>query len=353
MRRRFPVRSSPLQSLSRGTTSLKTYARKHGSWASAKSALPATTADTRTPARRSGPNTPMRSALRWNRTTHRHSPFPAWKPSSPHFGTYEIAGALALKLADHIRSLGYHAQIHSPNDNTGIYIPLFVSAGLGQLGRERAATLSPLPGPGRGLMLITTDAPVHHDEPIDYGINKYCEECQVCVVRCPARALLREKVWYRGVQKNKLVYDRCRPIMITYEGCAVCMKVCPVQRYGMKPVMEHYVATGDILGKGTPNLEGYELRGKGYFGPGDLPHFDREAFEFPHGTKEEWLFKQFKEKLEKNGGPAEEEAVEFANELKTDGRNRHLAHRRIVSAGGSQGATTIAIVPPPPPQYDV
>ena len=47
-----------------------------------------------------------------------------------------------------------------------------------------------------------------------------------------------------------------------------------------------------------------------------MPHFDREAFEFPHGTKEEWLFKQFKEKLEKNGGPAEEEAVEFANELK-------------------------------------
>ena len=192
---------------------------------------------------------------------------PSLEAEFAHFGTYEIAGALALKLADHIRSLGYHAQIHSPNDNTGIYIPLFVSAGLGQLGAN-GQLLSPHFGSRARLMLITTDAPVHHDEPIDYGINKYCEECQVCVVRCPARALLREKVWYRGVQKNKLVYDRCRPIMITYEGCAVCMKVCPVQRYGMKPVMEHYVATGDILGKGTPNLEGYELRGKGYFGPG-------------------------------------------------------------------------------------
>jgi len=49
------------------------------------------------------------------------------------------------------------------------------------------------------------------------------------------------------------------------------MKVCPIQRYGVKAVMEHYGETGEVLGKGTHNLEGYELRDKGYFGPGDLP----------------------------------------------------------------------------------
>ena len=239
---------------------------------------------------------------------------PSLEAEFAHFGTYEIAGELALELAEHIRSLGYRAQVHSPNDNSGVFIPLFVEAGLGQLGAN-GQLLSPHFGSRARLMLITTDAPVAYDEPIDYGINKFCEQCQVCVVRCPARALLREKVWYRGVQKNKLVYDRCRPIMVTYEGCGVCMKVCPIQRYGMKPVMEHYIETGDILGKGTPNLEGYELRGKGYFGPGELPHFDREAFEFPHGTKEEWLFKQFKEKVEQNGSPDADEAKEFAESL--------------------------------------
>ncbi len=239
---------------------------------------------------------------------------PSLEAEYAHFGTYEVAGALALDLAEHIRGLGYRAQIHSPNDNTGIYIPMFVNAGLGQLGAN-GQLLSPHFGSRARLMLVTTDAPVKHDEPVDYGINKFCEQCQVCVVRCPARALLREKVWYRGIKKNKLVYDRCRPIMITYEGCGVCMKVCPVQRYGMKPVMEHYVETGEILGKGTPNLEGYEMRGKGYFGPGELPHFDRETFDFPRGTREEWLFKKFREKVAENDGPAEGEAVEFANEL--------------------------------------
>jgi len=239
---------------------------------------------------------------------------PSLEAEFAHFGTYEIAGALALDLAEHIRSLGYHAQVHSPNDNSGAFIPLFVEAGLGQLGAN-GQLLSPHFGSRARLMLITTDAPVVHDEPVDYGINKFCEECQVCVVRCPARALLREKVWYRGVKKNKLVYDRCRPVMVTYEGCAVCMKVCPIQRYGMKPVMEHYIETSEILGKGTPNLEGYELRGKGYFGPGELPHFKGKDFEFPHGTKEEWLFEEFKKKVEENGGTPNAEAVEFANEL--------------------------------------
>ena len=239
---------------------------------------------------------------------------PSLEAEFAHFGTYEIAGALALDLAEHIRSLGYHAQIHSPNDNSGAFIPLFVEAGLGQLGAN-GQLLSPHFGSRARLMLITTDAPVVHDEPVDYGINKFCEECQVCVVRCPARALLREKVWYRGVKKNKLVYDRCRPVMVKYEGCAVCMKVCPVQRYGMKPVMEHYIETSEILGKGTPNLEGYELRGKGYFGPGELPSFKGKEFEIPHGTKEEWLFKEFKRKVEENGGTPDAEAVQFANEL--------------------------------------
>ena len=275
------------------------------------------------------------SKKRWAKFTHaiclaleqdyyQTQTIPSLEAEFAHFGTYEIAGELALNLAEYIRSLGYYAQVHSPNDNSGVFIPLFVEAGLGQLGAN-GQLLSPHFGSRARLMLITTDAPVVHDDPVDYGINKFCEQCQVCVVRCPARALLREKVWYRGVQKNKLVYDRCRPVMVTYEGCAVCMKVCPIQRYGMKPVMQHYVETGEILGKGTPNLEGYELRDKGYFGPGELPHFDREMFEFPHGTKEEWLFEQFKEAVEKNGVPKKEEAMEFAGEL-----------RRIVEEGVSR-----------------
>ena len=105
----------------------------------------------------------------------------------------------------------------------------------------------------------------------------------------------RTRVTY--FRKNKLAFKRCRPVMAEYEGCGICMKVCPIQRYGMEPVMEHYVDTGEVLGKGSDNLEGYTLSDKGYFGPGELPTFERELFNMPQGRAEDWLLIEFRNKL--------------------------------------------------------
>jgi len=194
-----------------------------------------------------------------------------------------------------------------------------VQAGLGQLGAN-GQLLSPHFGSRARLMIITTDAPVNYDAPIDYGIHKFCQVCQVCVQRCPARALMKEKIWYRGAEKNKLIYKRCRPVMARYLGCGICMKVCPIQKFGLKSVMEHYIETGEVLGKGTHNLEGYTLEDKGYFGPGELPTFDPEVFEMPQGRVEDVLFEELKEKLMTNQVPdgAEGDYVlrEFAHQVK-------------------------------------
>ena len=85
--------------------------------------------------------------------------------------------------------------------------------------------LSPHFGSRVRLLMITTDALVAHDEPVDYGIHAFCSICQVCVNRCPGRALIREKVWWRGVEKFKVIAKRCRPVMTRYAACGVCMKV--------------------------------------------------------------------------------------------------------------------------------
>ena len=222
---------------------------------------------------------------------------PSREAEGPHYAVYRIMGALALDLADYVRSLGYHAQVHNPLSNSAVFIPMFVQAGLGQLGAN-GQLLSPHFGSRARLMMITTDAIVTHDKPIDYGIHAFCNICQVCVNRCPARALMRDKVWWRGAQKHKLIYKRCRPVMTRYEGCAVCMKVCPIQRYGVKATMDHYSATGLVLGKGTHLLEGYTLRDLGYFGPGELPSFNTEFFHgMPHGRSEDMAFEDLKEKI--------------------------------------------------------
>ena len=84
----------------------------------------------------------------------------------------------------------------------------------------------------------------------------------------------------------------------------------------MKPVMEHYVETGEVLGKGTDDLEGYPIPDGRYFGSGELPQFEREFFQFPHGTREEWLFEKFKERLADGEDVSQEDMEEFADQVK-------------------------------------
>lgn len=221
---------------------------------------------------------------------------PSLNAETAHFGTYEMQGPRVQELTAFIRSLGYRTQVSGPTWQYGPMIPMFVAAGLGQLGAN-GQLLSPHFGSRARLQIVFTDAKVTYDQPIDYGIHQFCQVCQVCVQRCPGRALMAEKVWYRGVEKNKLVFKRCRPVMARYLGCGICMKVCPIQKYGMPAVMEHYVQTGEVLGKGTEELEGYTLHDKGHFGPGELPTFSREFFDMPRGRQEDWLLLEFRDKL--------------------------------------------------------
>jgi hypothetical protein len=47
--------------------------------------------------------------------------------------------------------------------------------------------------------------------------------------------------------------------------------------YGLEEVLDHYDATGgQVLGKGTEELEGYSLPDRGQFGVGQLPRFNRD-----------------------------------------------------------------------------
>ena len=232
-----------------------------------------------------------------------------------HSSTYRTEGAAALELGNFIRNLGYHAQVTGSGDSPGPYIPMFVEAGLGQLG-ACGYLLTPHEGNRCRLVSVTTDAKVTYDKPIDYGIHAFCQVCQVCVNRCPGRALMRDKIWWRGLEKNKLYFKRCRPVMARYMGCGVCMKTCPIQKYGLKNVMDHYAETGQVLGKGTHDLEGYTLEGKGYFGPGELPVFDRGFFNMPHGNEFEWSFENFKDKARAEGGEISDELMqEFKREM--------------------------------------
>jgi hypothetical protein len=86
----------------------------------------------------------------------------------------------------------------------------------------------------------------------------------------------------RGIVKASINTKRCFPIVGQAHGCAICMKVCPVQRYGLDAVMDEFERSGMILGKGTEELESYHwpLDGKTY-GPGERPFISPELIEPP------------------------------------------------------------------------
>ena len=184
--------------------------------------------------------------------------------------TYGELTDAAFRLARMIRDWGYRAVADAPF-GTAASIHYGVQAGLGQLGLN-GQLLTPFAGSRVRLVLIRTDAPFGFDQPQDFGLEGICDACRSCVRRCPVSAIPARRSPHRGVLKAKINSQRCLPTVAQTEGCGICMKVCPVQRYGLKTVLEGWRATGQIPGVNTDELEGYvwPLDGK-FYGPKSRP----------------------------------------------------------------------------------
>ena len=174
------------------------------------------------------------------------------------FETYIAAGRQVLEVARFIRRQGYRCLARPPLEGWVKYIPHAVNAGLAELGANGLA-LTPQFGPRQRWCMISIDADIEPDEPADFGLSAYCDDCQMCVHGCPGRALSEEKVWWRGVYKHKLDPVRCWPYFTRFDGCAICLKVCPVHRFGYEACMEAYEDDGTILGK-PPGVERFLAR---------------------------------------------------------------------------------------------
>jgi epoxyqueuosine reductase len=189
--------------------------------------------------------------------------------------TYAVLLERMAPLTSWLQQRGYQANAEDYEGGSA-FIHYGVQAGLGQLGLN-GQLLTPQAGSRCRLAGITTDAPLLFDQPRDYGIEGVCDRCQVCVRRCPVGAIPAIRRDYRGVTKAKLNTKRCLPIVSQVNGCAICMKVCPVQKYGLDAVLTEFTATGHILGKDTDDLEGYDWPIDGrHYGPGRRPRIGDE-----------------------------------------------------------------------------
>ena len=240
-------------------------------------------------------------------------------PSVPgemvHSSTYRVGQSAVLALADYIRSLGYHAEVDTSNDASSAYIPMFVAAGLGQLG-ACGYLLTPYAGNRQRLFMMTTDAPANLRQAGGLRHSRLLPGLPGMCQPLPRPGPDAGQGVVERNRKNKLYFKRCRPVMARYMGCAICMKVCPVQKYGMVEVLNHYAETGQVLGKGTHDLEGYTLPDRDYFGPGEMPVFDASFFDMPHGSSEDWALEQLRRHYAEAGNTLTDEMMEeFKKEI--------------------------------------
>ncbi len=162
------------------------------------------------------------------------------------FEIYVKSGKRVFDVAKFIRSKGCRCFARVPLDGWIKYPPHAINAGLGELGAHGVVVTREF-GPRIRWTMISIDADIEIDDPVDLGIAGYCDDCLRCVNVCPGKAITVDKIWWRGVYKRKNNDAKCWPYFVKYEGCGLCLKVCPFNRFGYEACMKAYKKDGTIL----------------------------------------------------------------------------------------------------------
>lgn len=149
---------------------------------------------------------------------------------------YAKMAFVATSLATYIRQLGYHA-MPSGNDYA-INIPLAIDAGLGEMGRN-GLLITDKYGPRVRISKVFTNLPLEADEPVDLGVQAFCEECKLCAYKCPSGAIMNGKRTDKAYDESNNMYMKKWPIkamkcMHWWEKnkshCSNCIRVCPFNK---------------------------------------------------------------------------------------------------------------------------
>lgn len=160
-----------------------------------------------------------------------------WISVSQSMRAYLRFSLLGGVIANQIRSLGYSAKAHSVMDGEVLQPPLLLLSGLGEVSRIGEVILNPYLGPRLKSGVVTTDMPMAHDKPIDFGLQKFCESCNKCARECPSGAITAgPKLMFNGYEIWKSDSQKCATYRITTPGgamCGRCMKTCPWNLEGL------------------------------------------------------------------------------------------------------------------------
>ena len=160
-----------------------------------------------------------------------------WIACSQSMRAYLRFSLLGGIMAEQIRRMGYSARTHTVMDGEVLQPPLLLLAGLGEVSRIGEVILNPFLGPRLKSGTITTNMPLAHSKPIDFGLQNFCNNCNKCARECPSGAITAgPKTMFNGYEIWKSDSQKCTTYRITQkEGamCGRCMKTCPWNLEGL------------------------------------------------------------------------------------------------------------------------
>ncbi len=192
-----------------------------------------------------------------------------WVSGTQSFRAYVRGGQITGVVAAWIRSLGHPARSHTNADSDVIQTPLVVLAGLGEMSRIGETVLNPFLGPRSKSAVLTTNMPLAHDQPIDFGLQDSCRKCYKFARECPCDAITYgEPVMFNGYEQWKQDVQRCTSYRMTNPGgaaCGRCMKACPYNNEGLAV---HRLATW--MATRFPATKPFFIRKDDQIGNGDI-----------------------------------------------------------------------------------
>ena len=141
---------------------------------------------------------------------------------------YALGSFIAVQVANFLAGMGYSARAHHFRNYMVNCVPIAVEAGLGELGRNGYLITKEF-GPRVRISIITTNALLKTDQPIDLGVQHFCEVCKKCARLCPSKSIsLGEKTVDNGIRRWNVQPEGCHMFWAKIgTGCSICMGTCP------------------------------------------------------------------------------------------------------------------------------
>lgn len=153
---------------------------------------------------------------------------------APHFEelltteeAYVKIAYIGTRLAMYLKSLGYRSIANHGEYYLGPMVPLAYDAGLGQIGMANHI-VTKNHGNNVRLGAVFTTLEIDTDQPVDFGLVDFCQECALCLMNCPSKSITHKKREVNGRPFYKFNDQSCFNMWVHMgTDCGTCIQSCP------------------------------------------------------------------------------------------------------------------------------